>query len=126
MHYSDRLYTSPALADRLLEEFQMTLVGTLMARRKGLPKEFKEFKNRPEGDYMALFEEGGKKSLHSWITNTKSGPKNVMLLTTKEPIMGRTKDDGKEKPAIYKEYDTAMGGCDRKDCRSVPSRISVS
>jgi hypothetical protein len=112
---SPRLYTSLGLADKVLEEFQMTLLGTLMGNRKGLPKEFKEVKDRPEGDYMALFEEGGKKSLHSWVTNTKSGPKNVMLLTTKEPIMGRTKDDGKEKPAIIAEYNQAMGGCDRQE-----------
>jgi hypothetical protein len=112
---TDRLYTSEALANRLLEDFQMTIVGTLMARRKGLPKEFKQLKDREEGNYMALFEEGGKKSIHSWITNTKSGPKNVMILTTTEPLMGKTKDDGKKKPALFKRYDMAMGGCDRVD-----------
>jgi hypothetical protein len=28
-----------------------------------------------------------------------------MLLTTTVPILGKTKDDGKKKPAIYKRYD---------------------
>jgi hypothetical protein len=28
-----------------------------------------------------------------------------MLLTTTVPILGRTKDDEKDKPAIYKRYD---------------------
>jgi hypothetical protein len=28
-----------------------------------------------------------------------------MLLTTTVPILGKTKDDGKQKPAIYKRYD---------------------
>jgi hypothetical protein len=109
------LYTSEALADRLLNEQKMTIVGTLMAMRKGLPKEFKQLTGREEGDYMALFEQDGKKSIHSWITNTKSGPKNVMLMTTTVPIMGKTRDDGKKKPALFKRYDMAMGGCDRVD-----------
>jgi hypothetical protein len=68
-----------------------------------------------EGSYVALFEtDGGKMSIHSWITNTKSGPKNVMALTTTVPIMGRTKDD-KKKPALLKRYDFSMNGTDRVD-----------
>jgi hypothetical protein len=109
------LYTSEALAKRLLNEHQMTIVGTLMARRKGLPKEFKQLKDREEGDYMVLFEQDGKTSIHSWVTNTKSGPKNVMIMTTTVPILGRTRDDGKRKPALFRRYDMAMGGCDRVD-----------
>jgi hypothetical protein len=97
----DRFYTSLDLADKLLEK-QMTCVGTLNNNRKGLPDKFKSITGRPEGDYMPLFEVDGKKSIHSWVTNTKSGPKNVMLLTTTNAIMGKTKDDDKEKPAIYK------------------------
>jgi hypothetical protein len=65
---------------------------------------------------MVLFEmDGGKKSIHSWITNTKSGPKNVMALTTTVPILGRTRDDHKKKPAVLKRYDFSMGGTDRVD-----------
>jgi hypothetical protein len=33
------------------------------------------------------------------------GAKNVMLLTTTVPILGKTRDDDKNKPAIYKRYD---------------------
>jgi hypothetical protein len=33
-----RFYTSVDLADKLLTEFDMTIVGTLTANRKGLPK----------------------------------------------------------------------------------------
>jgi hypothetical protein len=68
-------YSSLDLADRLLEEFSMTCVGTLQANRKGLPESFKSTKDRPEGDYQVLYEVDGKKSIHSWITNTKSGKK---------------------------------------------------
>jgi hypothetical protein len=44
MHYTFtlslflRFYTSADLADRLLTDFNMTIVGTLTANRKGLPK----------------------------------------------------------------------------------------
>ena len=40
-------------------------------------------------------------SLHSYVVNTKStGKRNVLLLSTFKPILGITKDDGKQKPAI--------------------------
>jgi hypothetical protein len=64
---------------------------------------------------MVLFEVDGKKSLHSWVTNTKSGPKNVMALTTTVPILGKTRDDNREKPAVLLRYDHGMGGTDRCD-----------
>jgi hypothetical protein len=111
---TDRFYTSSDLADRLLTEFHMTIVGTLNANRKGLPAAFKSIKDRKEGDYMALFEVGGKKTIHSWVTNTKSGPRNVMAMTTTIPILGKTQDS-KEKPAVLTRYDNGMGGCDRMD-----------
>jgi hypothetical protein len=66
-------YSSLDLADKLLEDFSMTCVGTLQTNRKGLPDSFKNTKDRPEGDYQILHEVDGKKSIHSWITNTKSG-----------------------------------------------------
>jgi hypothetical protein len=111
----DRFYTSIDLADTLLDEFQMTCTGTLAVNRKGLPAEFKSLVGREEGDYLVLFEKGGKKSLHSWICNTKSGKKNVMILTTTVPILGKSRDDGKGKPAIICRYDKEMGGTDRVD-----------
>jgi hypothetical protein len=55
----------------------MTYTGTLTLNRKGIPDELKELKGREEGSYIAVFEEGGKKSLHSWICNTKSGKKKT-------------------------------------------------
>jgi hypothetical protein len=93
----------------------MTFLGTLQANRKGLPPVFKDVKKRKEGDYMVLYEENGRKSLHSWITNTKSGAKNVMLLTTLVPILGKTKDDEHHTPALIKLYNYIMNGTDRCD-----------
>ena len=110
LFYFYRLYSSYGLADRLDKEFNMTYLGTLLANRKGLPDVFKAIKKRPEGDYMVLFEENGNKSLHSWISHTKSGVRNVMLITSLTPILGKTKDDNQEKPAIIKLYNFMMLG----------------
>jgi hypothetical protein len=113
---TDRFYTSVDLAETLLKEFGMTCLGTLTAGRKGLPAEFKSTVGREEGDYMVLFEDKGKMSLHSWVVNTRSaGKKNVMLLTATNPILGKTKDDGKERPALIAFYNYAMLGTDRVD-----------
>jgi hypothetical protein len=56
-----------------MEEFTMTFLGTLNKNRKGLPADFKRTDGREEGDYMILYDVSSKKSIHSWITNTKSG-----------------------------------------------------
>jgi hypothetical protein len=63
----------------LLEEFQMTYVGTMRENRKGLPKDFISKEGRPEHDYVVLYDVSGKKSIHSWITNTKSGENELYL-----------------------------------------------
>ena len=34
-----------------------------------------------------------------------AGMKNVMLITSTEPFIGVTIDDGRQKPALYKQYD---------------------
>lgn len=39
----------------------------------------------------------------------------MLLLTTVVPILGKTKDDNKMKPALFKLYDYTMGGVDRVD-----------
>ena len=46
---------------------------------------------------------------------TKSGKKNVLLFSTMRPIIGVTKDDGKQKPGLYKLYDFTKGGTDECD-----------
>jgi hypothetical protein len=68
-----RLYSSLDLADALMDEFNMTYVGTLNKNRKGLPGDFKRTDGREEGDYFILYDVTSKKSIHSWITNTRSG-----------------------------------------------------
>ena len=55
------------------------------------------------------------KSLTSYVVKTASGKRNVLVLTTVVPIIGKTKDDGKQKPAIIKFYDYTKGGTDIVD-----------
>ena len=52
----------------------------------------------------------------SYVVNTKSsGKRNVLVLSTLNPILGFTKNDGKSKPAIIKFYDFTKGGTDIVD-----------
>jgi hypothetical protein len=69
-------YSSFDLVDTLRNEFQMTYVGTLQNNRKGLPAAFKNMDGREDGDYVALYDVTGKKSIHSWINNKKAGELN--------------------------------------------------
>ena len=114
----DRLYTSIPLAQWLLSH-NITCVGTIKANRKGIPVEIKELANREPLTYECFWEaEENKLSLHSYVVNTKSsGKRNVLLLSTMQPILGTTKDDGKQKPAIYKLYDYTKGGTEVVDQR---------
>lgn len=50
--------------------------------------------------------------LHSYVVKSKSsGLRNVLMLSSVEPLLGVTKDD-KFKPAIYKLCDFTKGGTD--------------
>ena len=54
-----------------------------------------------------------KKNLYiaTYSVKTKSiGRKNVLMLSAIRQIPGKTKDDGKSKPAIMKFYDFTKGG----------------
>ena len=114
----DRLYSSIPLAQWLLSH-NITCVGTIKANRKGIPVEVKELANREPLTYECFWEvEESKLSQHSYGVNTKSsGKRNVLLLSTMQPILGTTKDDGKQKLAIYKLYDNTKGGTDVVDQR---------
>ena len=93
----DRLYTSIPLADWLLEEY-ITSVGTLVAIRRGLPKEFIKATEKEEFSYKVLWRKDEPYMfLHSYVVKTKSTEKrNVMLLSTLEPLLAVTRDDGKK------------------------------
>ena len=70
----DRLYTSISLAKWLLER-NITIVGTLQASRKGIPKEVKQVGSRYSYSYEVFWDESGKSVLNSYIVNNKSSGK---------------------------------------------------
>ncbi|XP_020896597.1 piggyBac transposable element-derived protein 3 [Exaiptasia diaphana] len=114
----DRLYTSIPLCKWLLGR-QITSIGTLKTNRRGIPDKFKKVEEREEFSYNVLWEVPDKKLvLHSYVVKNKSsGPRNVLMLSTVQPLLGVTKDDKKFKPAIFKLYDFTKGGTDIVDQR---------
>ncbi len=80
----------------------MTCVGTLASNWKGLPSALKKLDGREEGDYSAFFEPDGKKSIHSWCCNTKSGKFF--------PAQWRIQDFFRERKAVNKDVEKGTGG----------------
>ena len=109
----DRLYTSFQISEWLLDK-KITMVGTMQQNRVGIPPELKTIDNRECLSYELFWEENGKRNLSSYVVKTSSGKKNVIVLSTVEPIQGVSKDENK-KPAIYKLYDFTKGGTDIVD-----------
>ena len=114
----DHYYTSVSLAEWLLSH-NISCVGTFQSNRRGIPTEIKTSDDREIFSYQFFWESmENKLMLHSYVVTTKNSSKrNVLLLSTAQPIFGVTKDDGKKKPAIYKLYDFTKGGTDVMDRR---------
>ena len=109
----ERLYTSFEVADWFLQQ-KITMVGTIQANRVGIPAELKTVNNRDMNSYALYWRKDGKCNISSYVVKTSKGKKNVMVVSTVEPILGITKDD-KKKPGLYKLYDFTKGGTDIVD-----------
>ena len=123
---TDRLYTTYDLTKWFMKQ-HITTVGTLMANRKGIPKEFHKVNDRDSPSYKLLYDitTQGVISLHSYVVNTKSkGKKNVLLMASQPPLLGVTKDE-KKKPGIYKYYDYTKGGTDSMDYRMSANTVKT-
>ena len=96
----DRLYTTVSTANWLLKN-EITVVGTLVSNRIGLPDDLKNANQRGEFESTMHWEKiEGDLSLCTYTTKSKSkGKKNVLVLSTMRAMMGITRDDGKQKPA---------------------------
>ena len=106
----DRLYTSIALAQWLLSK-NITCIGTMQMRRVGIPEEVKSTKQRENFSTRMYWEkESGDMTLTSYVVLTSTGVKNVLVLSTMRPLQGITKDDGKQKPSIFKLNAFTKGG----------------
>ena len=129
----DRLYTSVSTAKWLLSR-NITLVGTLQSNRIGLPDELKNPKERSEFESTIHWEkQHGNIALCTYTTKTKSkGMKNILVMSTMQPLLGLTKDDDKHKPAVIKFYDFTKGETDVMDmkmskfsCKSLSHRWTM-
>ena len=112
---TDNLYTSIELAKELKKR-NMTLVGTMRQRRKGIDKSMiDDIKEKPVLSTVVWFEEGGDITLSLYKVKTKSrGDHVVLVLSSYKDLatLGVTKDDGQMKSAIFKLYDFTQGGTD--------------
>ena len=100
----------------MLKKKDITLVGTMRQRRKGLDQEMiEDIKQRPVLSTVVWFEEEGDLSLTVYKVKTKSrGDHTVLVLSSYEDLetLGVTKDDGQKKSAIFKFYDFTKIGTD--------------
>ena len=112
----DRLYTLISTANWFLKN-EITIADMLVTNWIGLPGDLKNAKQRSEFQSTIQWEKTeGDLSLCKYTTKSKSkGRKNVLVLSTMRPLMGKTRDDGKQKPAIIKFHDFTKGGSDVMD-----------
>ena len=96
---------------------RITVVGTLVTKRIGLPDDLKKAKQRGQFESIMHWEKiEGDLSLCTYTTKYRSKEKkNVLVLSTMRPLMGIKRDDEKQKPAIIKFYDFKKGGTDMRD-----------
>lgn len=114
----DRLYTTFTLATWLLTEKHVTCIGTLIANRRGLPKDVKNVDKREVLSTEFYWDDKNDLILGSYVVSTSTKKKkNVMILSTYRPFLGTTIDDGKNKAMLYKLYDFTKGGTDIVDQR---------
>ena len=106
----DRLYSSLSVANWLLDK-GITMVGTMQKNRVGIPASLKDVTNREINSTETYWEKNGKRIFTS-VTKTSKGKRNVIVLSTIEPLLGTTIDDDKCKPAIIKFYDFTKGRTD--------------
>ena len=105
----DRLYSSLSVANWLLDK-GIAMVGTMQKNRVGIPASLKDVTNREINSTETYWEKNGKCIFTSYVTRASKGKKNVIMLSTVEPLLGTTMDDDRCKPAIIKFYDFTKGG----------------
>ena len=107
----DRLYSSLSVANWLLDK-GITMVGTMQKNRVAIPASLKDVTNREINSTETHWEKNGKPIFTSYVTKTNKGRRNVVVLSTIDPLLATTIDDDQCKPAIIKFYDFTKGGTD--------------
>ena len=112
----DRYYTQISVADWLLEK-KITMIGTFQRNLEGIPEQVKSLKDREAHSYKVYWDSSNEvMNLHSYaVVNKSKGSKNVLLLSTMEPLIGTAKDDKNKLPAVIALYNFTKGGTDIMD-----------
>ncbi|XP_046658756.1 piggyBac transposable element-derived protein 4-like [Homalodisca vitripennis] len=107
----DNWFTSIPLAEKLFEEKQLTIVGTMRSNRIGIPEDLKANKNREL--YSSIFAHHKKKTLVSYCPKKN---KAVVLLSTMHSDQTIDLDSGElKKPEIVTFYNRTKVGVDVVD-----------
>ena len=109
----DRYFTSMTISEYLLDK-GMTVVGTMRSDRAGISKEMKETKSRKSPSILYAYNTDIKSVLPSYVMKTKSGVKNVLVLSSMHRNALTTRDERK-KPHVITFYDRTKGGVDMMD-----------
>lgn len=106
---TDNWFTSVPLAEELLQQpYNLTTIGTIRIKRKGVPQDIGNKKERPVGSSMFLFDK--EKTLVSYKPKTN---KVVVLLSTMHSGMNLNQET--KKPEIIHVYNATKGAVDTLD-----------
>ena len=108
-----RYFPSMIISEYLLNK-GMTVVATMRSDRAGTPKEMKETKSRECPSTLYAYNTDIKSVLVSYVIKTKSGVKNVLVLSSMHRNALTTRDERK-KPHVITFYDRTKGGVDVMD-----------
>lgn len=114
---TDRYYTSVDLAEKLYNEYKLTLVGTMQLNRKHIPTELKDVRERPVYSSMFAFTDSRTNQAPVTLVSYKVKDKpvrNLIMLSTQHED-DSVSDDDKHKPDIVTFYNSSKGGVDSVD-----------
>jgi len=103
------IYTTVDLAEELVKERNLMVLGTIQSNRKGIPEEFKQAKGRDV--HSTLFAFSGECMLISYVP--KKG--KVVLMLSTEHDSPQVSDRKDKKPQTILDYNEAKGGVDTVD-----------
>ena len=109
----DRYFTSMTISEYLLDK-GTTVVRTMRSDRAVIPKGMKEAKSRESPSTIYAYNTDIKSVLVSYVIKTKSGVKNVLVLSSMHRNALTTRDERK-KPHVTNFYDRTKGGVDVMD-----------
>jgi len=105
----DRFYSSVELADELWHNFKLTMVGTMNANRKHVPKMIKIGKNRALYSSIFLF---SKATAPVTLLSYSHKPNKVLIfISTQHQAVGNFERE-KKKSEIITFYNHTKGGVD--------------